>query len=77
MQALKQLPGWRTTAAQWGTWDETRDQVVSEYRGSATIERYVDPNDTSMPDFAQASNYTKNLSAYYRWRTVSERQFIP
>ena len=77
VQALKQLPGWRTTAAQWGTWDETRDQVVSEYRGSATIERYVDPNDTSMPDFAQASNYTKNLSAYYRWRTVSERQFIP
>ena len=77
VQGLKQVPGWRTTATNWGTWDESKDQVVSEYRGSATIERYVDPNDTSIPDFALPANYTKNLAPYYRWRTVAERQFLP
>jgi uncharacterized protein (TIGR02600 family) len=77
VQALKQVPGWRTTAADWGRWDETKDQVVSEYRGSASIERYVDPNDTSIPDFAQPANYSKNLAPYYRWRTLTEKQFLP
>ncbi len=73
VQALKQTGA----GGNWGVWDESKDQVVSEYRGSATIERYVDPNDTSIPDFAQPANYTKNLAPYYRWRTVSEKQFIP
>jgi len=77
VQALKQVPGWRTTVADWGKWDETKDQVVSEYRGSASIERYVDPNDTSIPDFAQPANYSKNLAPYYRWRTLTEKQFLP
>jgi hypothetical protein len=77
VQALKQVAGWRTSPAQWGTWDETKDQVVSEYRGSASIERYVDPNDTTIPDFALPVNYTKNLAPYYRWRTVTEKQFVP
>ena len=77
MQALKQVPGSRTSAADWGRWDETKDQVVSEYRGSASIERYVDPNDTSIPDFAQPANYSKNLAPYYRWRTLTEKQFLP
>ena len=77
VQALKQVPGWRTSAADWGKWDETRDQVASEYRGSATIERYVDPNDASIPDFALPANFTKNLAPFYRWRTLAERQFVP
>ena len=77
VQALKQVPGSRTTAAQWETWDETKDQVVSEYRGSASIERYVDPSDTSIPDFALPANYSKNLAPYYRWRTLTEKQFLP
>ena len=77
VQALKQLSSGRNTAADWATWNEATDQVVSEYRGSATIERYVDPNDTAVPDFTLPANYTKNLAPYYRWRTVSERQFLP
>ena len=77
VQALKQLSSGRSAAADWGTWNEATDQVVSEYRGSATIERYVDPNDTAIPDFTDPINYTKNLAPYYRWRTVSERQFLP
>jgi hypothetical protein len=30
------------------------DFVTGEYRGSAIIERYLDPNDTTLPDFATA-----------------------
>ena len=77
VQALKQVSSGRSTAADWATWNEATDQVVSEYRGSATIERYVDPNDTAIPDFTLPVNYTKNLAPYYRWRTVSKRQFLP
>ena len=73
VQALKQV----SNRADWATWNEATDQVVSEYRGSAGIERYVDPNDTTIPDFTLPANYTKNLAPYYRWRTVSERQFLP
>jgi uncharacterized protein (TIGR02600 family) len=72
VQALKQ-----TGAGGWGVWDESKDVVLSESRGSSTIERYVDPNDTSIPDFALPANYSKNLAPYYRWRTVAETQFIP
>lgn len=70
VQALKQ-----TGASGWDKWDESKDQVVSEARGSAMIERYVDPNDTSIPDFADPANYSKNLAPYYRWRTLSVRKF--
>ncbi len=73
VQALKQA-GSRTD---WATWNEATDQVLSESRGSATIERYVDPNDTSIPDFAQPANYTRNLAPYYRWRTLVAKQFVP
>lgn len=72
VQALKQ-----TGAGGWDNWDESKDQVMSEYRGSASIERYVDPNDTSIPDFASPANYSKNLAPYYRWRTAAVTQFIP
>ncbi|MEI8341612.1 MAG: Verru_Chthon cassette protein A, partial [Verrucomicrobiota bacterium] len=63
-----------------GQWVEGRDVVSSEFRGSATIERYIDPNDPTIPDFAtQLSTLTTgiNLSNFYRWRTVQQKQFIP
>lgn len=72
VQALKQ-----TGAAGWDKWDEAKDVVLSESRGSETIERYVDPNDTSIPDFADPANYSKNLAPYYRWRTLASKQFVP
>ena len=72
VQTLKQ-----TGAAGWDKWDEAKDVVLSESRGSETIERYVDPNDTSIPDFADPANYSKNLAPYYRWRTLASKQFVP
>jgi uncharacterized protein (TIGR02600 family) len=50
VQSLRQRPynglSADAAAATWyATWDEKRDQVLSEYRGSTTIERYLDPQD--------------------------------
>ena len=58
-------------------WNEGRDVIESEIRGSATIERYIDPADTSIPDFAQPANAGQNLARHYRWRTVSQKRFLP
>jgi hypothetical protein len=40
-----------TSAAQW---DESKDNILGEYRGSSLIERYVDPGDANLQsiDFA-------------------------
>ncbi|MDX6765326.1 MAG: Verru_Chthon cassette protein A [Candidatus Methylacidiphilales bacterium] len=59
-------------------WDETRDKVTGEYRGSTLIERYINPNDTTIPDFATTwPTSTTDLGPSYKWRTVNSRQFAP
>jgi uncharacterized protein (TIGR02600 family) len=58
-------------------WTEGRDQVRSEYRGSATVERYIDPSDPSLPDFAQASSATIALDDFYRYRVLNTKRFAP
>ena len=77
VQTLKKIK----TASNQNQWVEGQDQVVSEFRGSATIERYIDPNDSTIPDFAGASapalTSGSNLANFYRWRTVQQKQFIP
>jgi len=75
VQVLKQSTGGRSTAAQWATWNEAKDQVLSECRGSTAIERYIDPNDPSLPDFASSS--APNMDDYYKFRVVSDRKFTP
>lgn len=60
------------------SWVEGTDQVQSEYRGSSLIERYIDPNDERLPDFATESDpATGNIDQYYRFRVVQSRQFAP
>ncbi|MEI6533958.1 MAG: Verru_Chthon cassette protein A, partial [Verrucomicrobiaceae bacterium] len=54
-------------------WDETKDLILSENRGSSIIERYVDAADTTLPDFATDS--TKSLDAYYKFRVLSTKKF--
>lgn len=75
VQTLQPLQG---SAASPTTWREGTDAITGEYRGSQTIERYVDPNVT-LPDYAAASNPTSStpLSSYYRFRVVSTKQFSP
>lgn len=57
-------------------WDEARDRVVGEYRGSSTIERYVDAADKRIPDFALRTT-TGTLDPFYRYRILTNRSFSP
>jgi hypothetical protein len=49
-------------------------QVQSEYRGSALIERFVDPNDLDLKNY----NYQmSSVDPYYRFRVIGTKQFNP
>ncbi len=56
------------------TWVETTGAVLGEFRGSTTIERYIDQNE-AIPDFA--TNGAGNLEDYYNWRISQSSQFAP
>jgi hypothetical protein len=71
VQALRKSPN--TAAA---TWKEGVDQVVGEYRGSTTIERYIDAADPSIPDYANPANFDDNLDRFYRFRVVNTKAFV-
>lgn len=61
-------------------WDEEKDQVAGEQRGSSIFERYIDPGDRNMPDMANAvefANPSYSLDRYYRHRVVQTRRFAP
>jgi len=75
VQALKQPP---RPGRNWAQWDEAKDQVTGEYRGSTTIERFLDPNAT-IPDYTQAnlSGAYDPIDKFYRWRVLSQKQFAP
>jgi uncharacterized protein (TIGR02600 family) len=75
VQSLHKLS---TSAA--GVWTDGSDVVAAEYRGSSTIERYIDPNDTTIPDYASNSASIptlKTLDQFYKWRIVSNHEFAP
>lgn len=56
--------------------EEGRDQVRAEWRGSYLLERYIDANRT-LPDFATEKLGDVTLDDYYRQRVVSVREFNP
>jgi uncharacterized protein (TIGR02600 family) len=66
-QALQKVP--TSSASQWV---EGTDQIVGEYRGSSLVERYIDPNDSTLPDFVQ--NMGATVNPYYRYRVVYTKQ---
>jgi uncharacterized protein (TIGR02600 family) len=56
------------------------DRVTGEYRGSTTLERYVDPNEPGLPDFADPALFndpSTDLDAYYRFRIIGSKKFTP
>jgi len=57
-------------------WNEDKDKVVAEYRGSTTLERYIDPNDSRIPDYTTAANPVP-LESFYKFRVLSQKQFTP
>ena len=68
VQVLKKIPGTSVTQ-----WVDGKDVVASEYRGASLIERYIDPSDPNLPDFA--INPTATLDNYYKFRVVSTKKF--
>jgi len=77
VQSLKKNPGGNAAL-----WTEGKDKVTAELRGSRTIERYLDPNDTRIPDYAaefaaNPSAQPQSLDVFYRWRTLYNRTFAP
>lgn len=78
VQSLKKVA---STGA--GVWDEGRDRVVAEQRGSRTIERYIDPSNSRIPNYLDAAASGSGfwgldrLDKFYRWRTLNNRVFAP
>lgn len=58
-------------------WDEQKDRIAADYRGEATIERYLDPARTDIEDFATSPTTDRNLDDYYDYRITGRRQFVP
>lgn len=71
-QSLKKQPG-----SDAGVWEDGRDQVTGDYRGATTLERYVDPGDPDIPDYASNPDATPALETLYRWRQRAHRPFAP
>ncbi len=57
-------------------WEEGKDRVQSEFRGSTTIERYIDPNDPNIPDYITATN-PEPLDSFYKFRVIGQKHFNP
>lgn len=80
VQALKKLPASSGIAVD--TWTEGRDVVLGEYRGSTSIERFIDANNKDIPNYAAnpaniGNSSTPTLDRFYRWRVIENRQFAP
>ncbi len=81
VQSLKKTPATAAGVFADPSGSATRkDVVLAEYRGSTTIERYIDLNPSTqakmpLPDFAKEP--TKNIGPYYRFRVVGTRRFSP
>lgn len=67
----------KSRATRSDVWDETKDQVAAEYRGSATVERYLDPNDRDIPDLVGNWSSGQALDEFYRYRIVDRQPFVP
>lgn len=71
-QSLRMTP--RTTDD--FTFDDQKDQITGEYRGSTTIERFIDPNDLAIANY-DPSKKDSGLDPYYRFRIVNTKRFSP
>ena len=81
VQALRKAAPARSLAVgdrdrAWAEWDERRDRVLGEYRGSTVVERYLDPADPRLPDFADPT-VTNALDEFYKIRIIAAKRFTP
>ena len=71
----------------WKQWNEKQGKVLSEYRGSSLIERYIDPLDPSLSSYSESWTdapqinpdgtvaHSGSLDPYYRFRVLSVKKF--
>ena len=72
VQALKKVPGGDAAV-----WDEARDKVVGDFRGSTLIERFIQNDDPALTtDFASDPGGAR-LDSLYKFRTLGNRRFAP
>ncbi len=74
VQTLKKVS---TTVTQWV---EDADLVTAEYRGSSTLERYLDSSNPNIPDYALQTQPLAAGSAidnFYKMRVIETKQFTP
>lgn len=77
LSAVLKKPSSGFTDKQWAeTWVEAKDKVAGEFRGSQTIERFIDPNDPAIPDYADPT-VTTPISDFYKTRILQAKQFAP
>jgi len=55
-------------------WDEKKGAIIGEFRGATTIERFIDPSNNNIPDYAVNSN-APSLETFYQWRTLRNQAF--
>jgi hypothetical protein len=72
VQALKKARSTPVTV-----WDEKKDRVGAEQRGSVVLERYIDPNDAALPDFVANPDADGALDDHYRFRIIRSKIFAP
>lgn len=53
-----------------------KNKVTGEYRGSTTIERYIDPGDSRLTDGHEDPDH-KSLEPLYRFRVIENKRFSP
>jgi uncharacterized protein (TIGR02600 family) len=86
VQSLKQTPAAHPSS--WSTWIDpsaggVTDKILGEQRGSAVIERFIDPGDPNLPDFTTSvtsgglSSSSSPMDTYYRFRVFNAKEFTP
>lgn len=64
--------------------ESNKDVILSEYRGSTVLERFIDPNDVSkpLPEYAKDPSVTNPLGlapldSFYQFREIETKRFNP
>ena len=61
-----------------GVWVEEKDRIASDYRGSMTLERYMDPNELEIGEIGVGSGtFANTWDTHFRIRIVQRKQFTP
>jgi uncharacterized protein (TIGR02600 family) len=90
VQTLKQTPS-AHASGNYAAWIDPAsggftDKVLGEQRGSAVIERYIDPGNSALPDFAgqiatnganALTNPANIVDSYYQYRVINSKTFAP